>query len=1120
MKQWVNLHQHTTYSFLDGHADPRKLLERAKELGQPAASQTDHGVIHGWMDFYEAAKDVGIKPILGMESYQARKTRWDKDPEERAGKAIDELEQRGPYHLTVLARNNAGYKNLIKLSSDAFLEGYYVKARIDHELLSDYSDGLIILSGCLNGEISQALLRGDYPFALKTAQAFQDIVGKENFYIEVMDHGLDEQHEVTPQLLEIAKTINAPIVPTADCHYVDKEDAHAHDVMLCISTSARIDDEKRFRFYNNEFYLKSYEEMEALFPPEWLKNTVDIADRVEVDLKFGEIYFPSFPNIPEGHDEDSYLHEQVKIGLAKRYGEVLPQEVKDRANYEFDVVQRMGFQSYFLVVWDLVRWAKEQGIMVGWGRGSAAGAILAYALGITDLDPLRFKLLFERFLVEGRKSMPDIDLDIDDRYRDRVINYARETYGEDRVSHICTFSRLQAKAAIKDSAAALGYSYEESNRVSKLVPPPVLGVSKSLTECMELDEFRKAYNSDKTVKDVVDTALQLEGIFRQTGIHAAGVVIAQGPIKNFIPVMRKNLKDGSPGPIVTQWDMHHVELNGQLKIDFLGLRNLSVMDMCVEIIEEVLDGLNIDVKDIATDDQATYADLAAGNTIGVFQLESPGMRQMTVSIKPNCIEDIMTIITLYRPGPMGSKMDQTYIARRNGRERVEYYHPKFEDLLSETYGVMLYQEDVLKVAKEIAGFTTGEADDLRKVIGKKLMAEIPLYRGKFVEGCKSHSGLSEHVANKIYSDIEYFGGYGFGRAHAASYAMLSYVTAYLKVHYPAEYMAALLTSVANKPQRMTAYLNECRRMGITITPPSIHKSDEEFKVLSNTEILFGLRSIRGVGKALAPRLMTGDRDYDNIYDFFRRSDVECLSKASLEALTYSGALDYLAPSQPSESLERDTRLEYIGLERARLGSYIIEHPLWSIRHIFQDAVDETIIDIQDANLGSFTKIGGIVTEVNKITTRRGDIMYRLFIEDLTASIEIIVFPREARKLARYMEEGMNIIVSGKVHHDGNDEEDDTVIVKLIASDIQELNVPSYGVGEPIIIRFADGIDYSIIGTIEQIIDDYPGDSPVLIEALEGKHSLVYRFKKPTSLDAKERIETLVTMSQGVSSASA
>jgi DNA polymerase-3 subunit alpha len=586
-KGWTSFHNHTIYSTLDGHGSPEKYAERAREMGSPALAITDHGNVHGWLPFYDACKEAEIKPILGMEAYQARKTRHDTDAEELSGGSAEgEWGKTGPHHLTLLARNMQGYKNIIKLSSKAYLEGYYGKPRIDFELLEEHGDGLIIGSGCLSSVVQQALMAGDYDSALKAADHMQQIVGRGNFFVELHDHGLEEQARTKDGLLRIAKALDAPLCPTGDCHYVNLDDHDHHDTMLAVGTGALKDQEKRFRFAGPEFYLKSYDEMLQRFEPEWLHNTLVIAESVDLELDFGEFYFPRYPDVPEGHTAESYLEELTWEGLKERYGEPLPKKVIDQAQHELGVVSRMGFPDYFLVVWDLVNWAKNNDIRVGFGRGSAAGSIVSYALRITNLDPLRFGLLFERFLVEGRKSMPDIDLDFDDRYRDRVIDYARSRYGADRVSHICTFNSIGAKQAIQDAGRVLGYEFGVRDRLSKMVPPPVLGVARTLQQALDSTQLRKAYAEDKDARRILDSAKGLEGLIRQPGIHPAGVVIAQGPVMDFVPVMRRPLRDGTPGPVVTQWEMYGVERNGLLKIDFLGLRNLGVLDMALKTEKE------------------------------------------------------------------------------------------------------------------------------------------------------------------------------------------------------------------------------------------------------------------------------------------------------------------------------------------------------------------------------------------------------------------------------------------------------------------------------------------------------------------------------------------------------
>lgn len=1068
---------------------------------------TEHGNVHGWLEFYDACKAVGIKPILGMEAYQARKTRHDRDDEERAGRAADEWEQRGPHHLTLLAKNETGYKNIIKLSSRAFLEGYYVKPRLDFELLQDHGEGVIILSGCLSGKIQQAFMRGDPAAAYAAADAYQQAVGKENFYIEIMRHGLPEEERMLPLLIKMAKDLGVPLVPTGDCHYVHKNDAMAHDHMLCVSTNATIEDENRFKFFNDQFYLKSYDEMAKLFEPEWLENTMQIAEQVELDLQFGEMYFPEFP-LPPDRDVNEYLTELVWDGVKQRYPDWEQREdVKARVDHELGVVARMGFQSYFLVVSDLVRWAKANGIRVGWGRGSAAGSILSYVLEITNLDPLRFGLLFERFLVEGRKSMPDIDLDFDDARRQEVIDYARSRYGDDRVAHIATFTKVGARTAIKDAARVLGYPFSEGDRLSKMLPAPVLGISKSIDESLQLPELRKEYEANEDARKIIDTARGLEGLVRQTGLHAAGVVIARSDLMDYIPVMRTQTKDGKAGPIITQWDMVGAERVGLLKIDFLGLRNLRVIDKTLEMVKtrrnievDIYDGLDID-------DAATYEALRNGASMGVFQLESEGMRKMMLALQPSQIEDIMALVSLYRPGPLGSGMDQQYIARKHGREPVRYAHPKLAAALESSHGIMLYQEDVLAVARELAGFSVGEADDLRKVIGKKLMDQISKYRSKFVEGAKQTSGVTDAVANRIYSEIEYFGGYGFNRAHAASYAMVSFVTAYLKVHFPAEYMAALLSSVVDKPDRAARYLSECRQMGITVNPPSVNESIADFRVLNDEAILYGLSMISGIGDSKLQALLDRSARFRTVYDWLRTCNVDALDKRTLEHLMGSGALDELVGEQPDQVVLRSDRMAVLAREREELGLYITEHPLVGVWHLVEPMVNASVTGLDDLFDGNTVALAGVIVEMVKKNTRRGDVMYRLQLEDLSGVVEVLMFPKQAAEWGEQINPGDIVIVEGRLTKEGDE---DNSVNKIILSNILVPDLPEHGAGEPIYLELAEH-NSVILKSIRQIIEDNPGDSPVYIRVKSHPHLLVFRFQKPTHAQVRDRLCQLVNL---------
>jgi len=1089
---------------LDGHGKVEQYFAKAKDLGMIGLATTDHGNIHSWLDFYDAGTSAGVKPILGSEFYQARKLRFDRDEEERSGPAKNEWEQRGPYHITILAKNNTGYHNIIKMSSRSYLEGYYVKPRIDHQLIAEHSDGIIVLSGCLNGEVAQALLRGDSKFALEAAAKMQDIVGKENYFIEIQNHGLAEQIKITQGLIDIAQAIGAKIVPTGDCHYVHKEDARAHDIMLCVSTNCNIHTENRFSFSGDNFYLKSYDEMSSVFSEDWLKNTLDISSMIDVNLKFGELYFPHFP-LPDKTNTNDYLDSLAWEGLKKKYGDPLPDEVLARAQHELRVVKDMGYPEYFLVVSDLVQWAKSNDIRVGWGRGSAAGSILSYALGITNLDPLKFGLMFERFLVEGRKSMPDIDLDFDDRFRDKVINYAREKYGDDKVAHICTFNKTGARQSIRDAARALAYDFIGGDKVAKLVPAPVLGVAKSLSECMETPEFKDLYESDDDAKLIVDAAFGLEGLIRQTGMHAAGVVISREPLTEYLPIMKK----GADSPVITQWDMGRVEQCGLLKIDFLGLRNLGVIDHCIKLIHKNKDVL-IDVDKIPLDDYKTYQELCKGNAIGVFQLESTGMRELMVQLQPQTVQDIMALISLYRPGPMGSGMDKLYISRKHSRSSIEYDHPNLEKVLGPSLGIMLYQEDVLGVARELAGFSTAEADDLRKVIGKKLMDKIALFRGKFVKGCMENSSISEDKANKIYSDIEYFGGYGFNRAHAASYAMISYITAYLKANYTAEYMAALLSSVTGNKDKLALYLSDCRKLGIKVLSPSINKSVEDFAVISDSEIIFGLSAINGIGTAVSEAILSS-RDnghpYTSMHDFLRRTGAAVLKKSTLEHLSNAGAFDELITEVFDQDFGRQTELNLLEKEKEELGIYVSKNPVDGVWDLLSKNIDYEIIDIADLPAGSRVNIGGIISSSKKMITKKGAKMYKFNIQDISSDIEVIVFPREAKKFDDdYFQNGDVVMITGAVNKDGDDE---NVISKILLNSCEKLDLSNFSGGTPIYLQVDSNISADTLKKMYAIINATDGGSYVFLSYKENGKTLSFKFKKKTSISVKDKLNSLL-----------
>lgn len=1109
-KQYTNLHTHSIGSMLDGHGKPDAYMQRASELGMTGLALTDHGNLHLLMDWYDAGIEHGVKPILGIEAYQARKTRFDKDPEERAGPARDEWDQRGPYHLTVLAKNMAGYKNLIQLSSEAYLEGFYVKPRIDYELLNLHSEGLIVLSGCLNGELQQALLRGDRNAAYASAETMKEIFG-DNYFLEIQDHGIAEQSFVNKTLVEMSKELDIPIVPTGDCHYVHQSDHEAHDLMLCVSTKATIDQENRFKFHGPEFHLKSYEEMAKIFEPEWLENSMVICDMVELDLKFGELYFPEALDIPKELTVGEHLEKLVWEGAADRYGTNPPESVTERIEHELGVVSRMGFEEYFLVVYDIINWGKSEGIRFGPGRGSAAGSILSYCLKITNLDPLTYGLLFERFLVEGRKSPPDIDIDIDDRYRDKVIEYVRQRFGADQVAHICTFSSVGAKSAIRDAGRALGYEYAKADQICKMIPPPVLGVMKSIDESLEVStELATQYENDEITKIIIDAAKGLEGVYRQPGIHAAGVVISRGPVTDYVPVMQK----GEDQPVVTQWPMERVERAGLLKIDFLGLRNLGVIDICVENVKKTR-GFEIDVDNINLEDRSVYETYCKGNAVGTFQTEGAGMKDMMLSLQPDNIFDIMALISLYRPGPMGSGLDKMFINRKHGREKINSIHPTYDETLTDTYGLMIYQEDVLNVCKNLAGFNAMDADDLRKVIGKKLMKKVAQYREAFVKGCMEHSGTTAETANNIYSQIEFFAGYGFGQAHAASYSLISYITAYLKVHYPAEYMAALMTTVAGKKDKLSVYLNECRKMNIPVLPPSIIRSERDFYVDEDESILFGLSAIDGIGDAIITAILTSRNDnVENIYEYFRDVDSTVLNKATLEHLARSGALDELV-QWCSDDLTNEDKNALLEQERQELGIYVTDHPLLGVWKFIEDKVTCDIASLEVIPSGQQVVLGGLLSKVEKRMTKKGQRMFKLTFEDMTGDIEVVVFPREALKLSDDpFKEGDICLLSGSLSKEITDimgTDETHISYKVFFNGVEKIDSSLLSGTEPIVLRTSRVLSIGELEQLNDIIRSRAGESIVFLQTVDADKTVTTKFKTRTKPEVKELLEQIIAI---------
>ncbi|MEN2998698.1 MAG: DNA polymerase III subunit alpha [Brevinematia bacterium] len=888
MKEFVHLHVHTEYSLLDGANKISELVSKAKEYGMPSLAITDHGNLFGSIEFYKVCKDVGIKPIVGVEAYLTE----DMHKKEKVQKVDPYSLDKQYSHITLLAKDIIGYKNLVKMVTKSYTEGFYYKPRIDKKLLEEHRRGIIVLSGCIAGEIPQLLLRGNFKEARRVADWYISTFGRDNFYIEIQRHDLDEEKVVNPALVKLAKDTGVKIVATGDAHYLRVEDAKIHDVLLCIQTNSRRSDPNRFRFPNNTFYLKSPEEMWKDFAdfPEALLSSIEISEKCNLEIPFGnkELMPKYYDDNLEG-SVDEKLKEMIFEGLLRIFGDNIPQEYIDRANYEFEVIKSMGFSNYFLVVQDFVNWARRMNIPVGPGRGSAAGALIAYALGITQVDPIRYNLLFERFLNPERITMPDIDVDVADRDREKVIKYLTEKYGKENTANIITFGTLQPKAAIRDVGRVLGIQSARIDSVAKAISN-VESVSEARTLVSEVREICEGKNDLE--KEWIDIAEKLEGIVRHASIHASGIVISSIPIHEFIAFYR----DPKEEVISTQISAQYLEELGFLKMDILGLANLSVIQDTVELIMKTR-GIEIDISQIPLDDPKTYELLSSGRTDGVFQVESEGMKEMLKRMKPSCIEDIIAALALYRPGPLGSGMDKQYINRKHGAEKVEYPHPDLEEILKETYGVILYQEQIMKIAQKISGFSLGQADNLRRAIGKKKKDIMDQMKNSFVEGAVKN-GYDEKFAQELFDTIEKFAEYGFNKSHSTTYAMITYQTAYLKAHYPLEYMTALINSEIGKFDKMMKYVMEAKRMGIKILPPDVNRSRKLFeieKVNGKLGIRYGFMGIKGFGESTAEEIIA-ERDkggqYKTIDEFFERTH-HFLKKNSYEILVKSGALDSL-----------------------------------------------------------------------------------------------------------------------------------------------------------------------------------------------------------------------------------
>jgi DNA polymerase-3 subunit alpha len=1137
-RSFTHLHQHTEFSMLDGAARVKEVVAAAAADGQPALGISDHGNMYGVLDFYAECKKQGVNPIIGTEAYMAHEHRSERPS--RRGRVDDsggdsDGGKKLYYHLCLFAEDEVGYRNLIKLSSLAFLEGYHYKPRTDWELLERHAQGVIGTTGCLGGHVLQSLMHDDFEGALAKAARLQDIFGRDNLFVELQDHGIPEQKRTNPMLLDIAKRIQAPLLATNDSHYVHRGDAVAHDALLCVQTNSTIDDPNRFKFHGDEHYLKSAFEMRQLFDelPEACDNTLWIAERCNVEIEFGKPKLPSFP-LPDGFETDTdYLKHLTIEGAKARWGQQLPETVFERLTYELGIIDQMGFSSYFLIVWDLIDHARRSGIRVGPGRGSAAGCAVAYCLRITDLDPIKYDLLFERFLNPSRISMPDIDMDFDDRYRDEMIRYAAERYGRDHVAQIVTFSTIKARAAVRDAARVLGYPYAVGDRVAKAMPPLVMGRDTPLYACLDEHpkyedgykaavELREMYAADPEVKRVVDVARGLEGLRRGDGIHAAAVVITDQPLTEYLPIQRKpeQGKDIEDAPIVTQYEMHGVEDLGLLKMDFLGLRNLSTIENALDLIG-ARTGERPDIDAIPLDDEVTFELLRAGDSVGVFQLEGGPMRALMRSLAPTSFDDVAALVALYRPGPMAANMHNDYADRKNGRKPVAYEHADLEELLGDTYGLMIYQESMMRVAQKVAGYSLAEADNLRKAAGKKSRDIMKLEREKFVAGCEA-TGYGAALGTTLFDIIEPFADYAFNKSHAYGYGLIAYQTAWLKANYRVEYLAALLTSVKDNQDKSAVYLNECRSRGITVEVPDLNRSISDFSVAEEDGalvILFGLSAVRNVGEGLVAMILE-QRDqggpFRDFYDFCNRVDIQVLNKRTIESLIKAGAFDSLgyarkgllgsyeliidevvarrreeakgqfdlfgtvesaAPvfaQRPIDTGEFDkmTRLTY---EKEMLGLYVSDHPLMGVEHHLRRKADCTIAELREAGSGEMKTVGGVVTNLQRKYTKKGELMALFVLEDLEAAIEVMVFPKTMLEHGSKLADDRIVCVRGRL-----DTRDD--LPKIVAMDVIPVEVVEDGAAPPLRLSFpAHGLDETRIATLKRLLVAHPGPSPVLVQ---------------------------------------
>jgi len=1085
---FVHLHVHSEYSILDGACRIPALAARAAEFEMPAVALTDHGSLAGAVELYKAAGKEGVKPILGCEVYVAENRR---------------AQQKGYAHLTLLAESNEGYGNLIKLASAGYLEGYYYKPRVDWELLESHSAGLIALSGCLSGRVCKALEENRPADAAADLDRLAQVFGRDSTYVEIQNAGLDVQGRINPLLAGLAAESGLPLVATGDVHYLRHEDARAHEALLCIQSGDSLKNPNHWKFDTDQFFFKSPAEMALDFPghEDALRRTLEIAERCNVTMELGRILLPEYPT-PEGRDAFDYLVELCEKGLQKRY-DAITSELQERLRFELKTIKEMGFADYFLIVWDFIHFAKQNGISVGPGRGSSAGSLAAYCLEITDVDPIRYGLLFERFLNPARKDLPDMDIDFSVAGRDRVINYVAEKYGRDRVAQIITFGTMAARAAVRDAGRVLEVPYGTVDRIAKLIPE---GPGQTLAECLKPgQDLKAAVDGDPIAREIVELAQPLEGLVRQDSIHAAGVVIGAQPLSEVVPLQQK----GPDQEIVTQFAGGDVDAIGLLKIDFLGLRNLDVIDKTVELLE------NLDIAKIPLDDKKTYAMLARADSAGVFQFESSGMRDALKQVKPTEFEDLIALVALYRPGPMA--YIPGYARRKNGQEPITYIDPRLKAITGDSYGICIYQEQYMQIAKELAGFTPAEAETLRKAIGKKIHELMASLKEKFLEGCAAND-VAAGVAQQLWKDMEQSQDYSFNKAHAACYALIAYRTAWLRANHPCEYMAALISSVMNTKDRVPYYVNACDEMGIEVLPPDVNVSQQDFAVVEG-KIRFGLNAVKNVGDPAARAILRAREEggpFESIWDFTERVDPQCTNKRALESLVKCGSLDCTGasragmlevleqalawgqkqqadrlagqgsifdlgedaaaaapthhPSIPGGEFEKN---ELLRLEKETLGLYVSEHPLFAIRDQLRRKTDCTLAELERRRDGEVVTVGGIVGAVKQLTTKKGEPMVFLRLDDVTGGAETVVFNSVYAAARELCVADRILVVKGRVDHKQEGE------TKLIAMEVSAFEAVSERREVRIKIDAA-AAPAGIVGDLRELLARFPGEAPVIV----------------------------------------